>query len=112
MQANTGFFGEIASFEKHVLHQVFDLVEDSLLGVWEDVCQKHQLIEGSPERKQKGLRRVILYFWLSANVAARCAILDHGCAGNESCGHCKAKRDLGAFPTFWCACRRRSASRR
>ena len=56
MQANTGFFGEIASFEKHGV--VFDLVEDSLLGVWEDVCEKYQLIEGSAEWKQEGLRRV------------------------------------------------------
>ena len=91
VQANTGFFGEIASFEKHC--DVFYLVEDSLLGVWEDVCQKHQLIEGSPEWKQKGLRRMILSFWLSANMAAWCAVLGHGCAGNESCGHCKAKWD-------------------
>ena len=49
MQANTGFFREIASFEKHCV--VFDLVEDSLLGVCEDLCEKHQLIEGSPEWK-------------------------------------------------------------
>jgi hypothetical protein len=29
-----------------------------------------------------------LAFWLGADMAAQCAVLGHGCAGNEYCGHC------------------------
>jgi hypothetical protein len=39
-----------------------------------------------------------LAFWLGADMAAQCAVLGHGCARNEYCGHCTARKDARYIP--------------
>ena len=96
VQANMkALFEEIELLEREGV--VFCPEKDSLLGIWEDI-RKLGLNEDSKEWKERKLRRVRTTFWLGADMAAQCAVLGHGCAGNEYCGHCRAHRSHRHIP--------------
>ena len=98
VQANMrNFFEEIECLQSNGV--VFDPRADagSFAGVWKQTADA-RIVEGSEEWTQRKLRRVQLGFWLGADMAAQCAVLGHGCAGNEYCGHCTAHRDERHIP--------------
>jgi hypothetical protein len=96
VQANMkNFFEEIELLEREGV--VFCPEKDSLLGIWDEIREKG-LNESSDEWKERKLRRVRTTFWLGADMAAQCAVLGHGCAGNEYCGHCMAHRGHRHIP--------------
>jgi len=74
-----------------------DSLPESLAGVWKQT-EDDGVVEGSEAWTQRKLRRVGLDFWLGADMAAQCAVLGHGCAGNEYCGHCTAHRNERHVP--------------
>ena len=100
VQANMeAFFGEIDSLQtKGVVYRpAADSQPESLAGVWQQI-EAEGVFEGSEAWKQRNLRRVGLDFWLGADMAAQCAVLGHGCAGNEYCGHCTAHKNVRHIP--------------
>jgi len=96
VQANMQFFfQEIEDLEKQGV--VFCPEKDSLLGIWDEI-KGSGMTEGSDDWEARKLRRVRTTFWLGADMAAQCAVLGHGCAGNEYCGHCMAHRSHRHIP--------------
>ena len=96
VQANMRlFFAEIECLQTNGV--VYDPTLDSLLGVCKGIQEKG-VSEDSPAWKEQQLRRVGLDFWLGADMAAQCAVLGHGCAGNEYCAHCTAHRNNRHIP--------------
>jgi len=92
VQANmVPFFEEIESLEKNGV--LYDPMDDKLLGVWDKFKD-----ESPEERARNNLSQVNLTFWHGADMAAQCAVLGHGCAGKEYCGHCMAHRDERHIP--------------
>lgn len=97
VQANMSwFYDEIESLEQEGV--VFCPEADSLLGVWGDVVGKQKLVVDSPEWTQRGLRRVKVTVWQAGDMAAQCAVLGQGCAGNHYCGHCMAHKEARHIP--------------
>ena len=98
VQANMRtFFEEIECLQTNGV--VFCPTTDSgmLAGIWQDTAAKN-IVEGTEEWTRRKLRRVKLNFWLGADMAATCAVLGHGCAGNEYCGHCTAHKNERHIP--------------
>ena len=101
VQANMKtFFQEIESLQAEGV--VYSQEADTLLGIQQQTA-KEGLVEGSQEwatrlQEGRGLSRVHLDFWLGADMAAQCAVLGHGCAGNEYCGHCTAHKSQRHIP--------------
>lgn len=70
----------------------------TFLGVWHKAVYVDQLNEGLLAWSEQNLRRVKLDFWLGADMAAQCAVLGHGCAGDHYCGHCNAHKSQRHIP--------------
>ena len=101
VQANMKtFFQEIESLQAEGV--VYSQEADTLLGIHQQTV-KEGPVDGSQEwatrlQQGRGLSRVRLDFWLGADMAAQCAVLGHGCAGNEYCGHCAAHKSQRHIP--------------
>ena len=92
VQANMGaFFREIDSLEADGV--LFCSNEDRLLGIWD----KYKDLDEAA-RAERGLRKVSLTFWHAADMAAQCAVLGHGCAGHNFCGHCNVHKEQRHVP--------------
>ena len=100
VQANMeAFFREIDGLQTNgvVYRPAADSQPESFVGVWKQI-EDDGVVEDSEAWKQRNLRRVGLDFWLGADMAAQCAVLGHGCAGNEYCAHCTAHKDARHIP--------------
>ena len=94
VQANTvKFFEEVQSLGTEGVH--FNVGDETFLGQW-------QRYSDLPEEEKAGAagnyRKVSLRFWFPADMAAQCAAIGHGCAGNNFCAHCYAKQDERHLP--------------
>ena len=92
VQANMAqFYKQITSLEMDGVW--YCPTEDTLLGIWEKYKDTTQ-----EEQKERQLRKVGLTFWHGADMAAQCAVLGHGCAGHNYCGHCNAHKEERHIP--------------
>jgi hypothetical protein len=53
-------------------------------------------VEGAPPAEE--LQHIKIEFWWPADMMAQCALLGHGCAGDNFCPHCNTTRGLRSFP--------------
>ena len=85
------FLKEIASLEKDGV--LYSEKADSLLGVWE-----HFKDLDESAYKDHGLHKIRTTVWCCADMAALCALLGHGCAGDYFCSHCMTHRNERHIP--------------
>jgi len=98
VQANMAqFFKEVECLQQEGV--VFSPANGgTFLGVWNQAVNVAKLDEDSPAWSEQKLRRVKLDFWQGADMAAQCAMLGHGCAGDHYCGHCNAHKSQRHIP--------------
>jgi hypothetical protein len=74
----------------------YSKAEHCCLGVKDRLCKEGIHIGGNPIID--GYRHIKVEFWAPADMLAQCALVGHGCAGDQYCAHCSTNRELRARP--------------